>query len=203
MTVDRIEPLDKRRSKVFLDGSFAFVLYRGELGKYRIEEGEELTEEAFRRILEEVIFRRARERTLYLLKFSGRTEAELRRKLKEGWYPEEAIEQAIRFVKRYGYVDDLEYVRNYVETNGRRKSRAELCNKLREKGVDKAYIDQVLEEVNPDEESQIRKILEKRHYAGLETPKEEKQKHIAHLMRKGFKYEEIRRVMGEFQEMDF
>ena len=27
MTVDKIEPLDKRRSKVFIDGDFAFVLY--------------------------------------------------------------------------------------------------------------------------------------------------------------------------------
>ena len=31
MTVTKIEPLTKIKSKVYLDGSFAFVLYKGEM----------------------------------------------------------------------------------------------------------------------------------------------------------------------------
>ena len=53
MTVDRLEPLDRQRSKVFVDGDFAFVLYRGEIRKLHIEEGETLEGPVYRRIMEE------------------------------------------------------------------------------------------------------------------------------------------------------
>ena len=35
-TVTKIEDLDKKRSKVYLDEEFAFVLYKGELSQYHI-----------------------------------------------------------------------------------------------------------------------------------------------------------------------
>lgn len=202
MTADRIEPLDKRRCKVFLDGSFAFVLYRGELKKYEIEEGKLLTEEAVRRILDEVICPRARERALYLLQFSGRTEAELRRKLKSGWYPDEAVEKAVEFLRQYGYIDDIRYAANYVEACGGRKSRTEIQNKLREKGIDRSVIETVLKEAALDEGGQIRRILEKRRYKGDGSSREEKRKQASYLVRKGFAYDTVRRVMGEFEETD-
>ena len=39
MMVTAVIPVDKRKSKVFLEEGFAFVLYRGEVERYRIEEG--------------------------------------------------------------------------------------------------------------------------------------------------------------------
>ena len=74
MKVDKIEPIDRRRSKVFLDGEFAFALYSGELRHYRIEEGGELSCEQYETILREIVFKRARERAVYWLKCSARTE---------------------------------------------------------------------------------------------------------------------------------
>ena len=38
MTVTKIEPLSKTRYKVYLDGQFAFTLYKGELSRYHIAE---------------------------------------------------------------------------------------------------------------------------------------------------------------------
>ena len=81
MIVSGITPADKRRSKVFLDGSFAFVLYNGEIKRFHIEEGEELAQELYSQIMDEVLCRRARERMLHLLKSTSRTELEIRRKL--------------------------------------------------------------------------------------------------------------------------
>ena len=67
MRVTSIVPVDKRKSKVFLDEDFAFVLYGGELRRYGISEGGQVSEELYRRIVEEVLNKRARERSLYLL----------------------------------------------------------------------------------------------------------------------------------------
>ena len=38
MTVTKIEPVTKSKYKIYLDGQFAFVLYKGELSRYHIEE---------------------------------------------------------------------------------------------------------------------------------------------------------------------
>ena len=45
MIVTRTESLTKTKYKVDLDGQFAFVLYKGELSRYGVKEGAELTEE--------------------------------------------------------------------------------------------------------------------------------------------------------------
>ena len=74
MHVDKIEPLDRRRSRVFLDGDFAFALYNGEIRRYRLEEGQELEKALYEQILREIVCRRARERALFLLKDMDRTE---------------------------------------------------------------------------------------------------------------------------------
>ena len=104
MRIISVTPLDKRRSKVLTDEDFAFALYRGELRAYNIEEGSQLSSEAYREILEKILFKRAKERTLYLLRSRDRTELEIRRKLKDGHYPQEAIDYAVDFLKRYRWM---------------------------------------------------------------------------------------------------
>ena len=42
MTVTKIEPVTKTRYKVYVDGQFAFVLYKGELSRYHIAVDSEL-----------------------------------------------------------------------------------------------------------------------------------------------------------------
>ena len=66
MQIMAVTPFDKRRSKVLISEDFAFVLYNGEIRRYHIEEGTELTEERYRQILDEVLRKRARERAIYL-----------------------------------------------------------------------------------------------------------------------------------------
>ena len=95
MYIDKIEPLDKRRSRVYLDGAFAFALYNGEIRRYRLEEGCEIEEPLYEEILRETVCRRARERALYLLRDMDRTEHELRAKLKISGYPDPAIEEEL------------------------------------------------------------------------------------------------------------
>lgn len=192
MHVDRIEPLDRRRSKIFLDGEFAFALYNREIRRYRIEEGREMERPLYEEILREIVCRRARERALYLLRDMDRTEHELRARLKRGWYPEPAIEETMAFLKEYHYVDDLAYARSYVEARGGKKSRAQLMQSLWRKGIDRALAEELYEEIRPDTADQIQKLLRKKGYTGQELSWEEKEKLAAYLMRRGFSWEEAR-----------
>lgn len=197
MRVEAVVWLDKRKSRVLTDEGLTFALYRGELKKYDIQEGGELSLETYHRILKEVLFKRARERCLYLLKARDRTEQEIRRKLKEGWYPQEAIENAVEFLKEYRFVDDEKYCRGYIRVYGGKKSRKQLEFELRNKGISRETIAGFLEENPVDEESQILKYLRKKGYERDTTPPNEKAKIASALARKGFSFDEIYRVMGE------
>ncbi len=195
MRIISVTPLDKRRSKVLTDEDFAFALYRGELRAYNIEEGSQLSLEVYQEILEKILFKRAKERTLYLLRSRDRTELEIRRKLKDGHYPQEAIDYAVDFLKRYRFVDDENYGRNYISTYGDKKSRKQLEFELQNKGLDREEIDRLLEECQVSEEQQIAKFLKKKGYEKDITQPKERAKLAAALARKGFSYDAIYQVM--------
>lgn len=215
MQVLSVTPLDKRRSKVLVDEGFAFVLYNGELRKYQIEQDRELPDRVYREILEEILKKRARERALYLLKASDKTEAEIRRKLREGFYPQEAIDSTLSFLQEYHLVDDLDYARRYIRTYSSSRSRKRIRFELMQKGLDKQQIGQLLEEEEVSEDSQIEAFLRRKGYKGLvsreadegdedafctgccERNQKERGRLIMALSRKGFSYEAICRVMGQ------
>lgn len=193
MIVTEVIPLDKKRSKVFLDGDFAFVLYKGELKKYKIEPVSAVEEHVYQEIME-ALRKRARERAIHILKSGDRTEAELMKKLKNSGYPLEAVEAAISLLKSYGYINDEHYARRYLEIYGEKKSRRQLANDLQLKGIPKEYIRLLMEEVPVDEESQIRRFLEKKRLDPEQMEWKEKQKTMGSLYRKGFSQEAIQRA---------
>ena len=68
--------------------------------------------------------------------------------------------------------------------------------KLMEKGINKEIIDNALEEADIDESPMIIKLLEKKHYFEMDES-EKKQKIIASIMRKGYKYTKIKDVIKD------
>ena len=194
--VDKTEPLDSRRTVIWLDGEAAFALYNGEMRRFHIEEGAKLTEEVYETLMTEILPKRARERALYYLKSQARTEREVWSKLRQGMYPDSIIQETVLFLKRYHYIDDAEYARNYIETAGCRKSRREIEQRLRTKGIEREIIREIFAETAPPAEETLKRILKKRHYSA-DASEEETRKTIGYLMRRGFGYEEIRRAMVE------
>ena len=101
MKVTQIVEISKTRSKIYIEQEFAFVLYKGELRLYHVREGEELSEENYFKIMEEVLPKRAKLRAMNLLKDREYTTAQLRTKLRQGFYPENIIEEALSYVSSF------------------------------------------------------------------------------------------------------
>lgn len=197
MIVTSIAPVDKRKCKVFVDEGFAFVLYRGEIRRYGIEEGGDLTETAYRLIETEVLNKRARERCLYMLQNSDKTEGQIRKKLKDDGYPQPVIDRTVDLLAKYHYVDDQAYAMRYVESGGTRKSRRQMAYELRQKGVDGELVAQAISEAAPDEEDTIRRLVQKKVGDVQDLSREEMYRLYGYLGRKGYSFEAIRRVLGE------
>lgn len=208
MLVLTVEPIDKRRFKISCEGGFVFALYKGELGRYKIEEKKELSEADYLEILNEILFKRALQRVIYILKASDKSENEIRRKLELAYYPKEAIEHAVSAAKRYRYIDDANYCRKYVEASISRKSIRQISFELNQKGISKDIIQSALENVPDKERENIEKLLKKRGYMPEECSREDRQKHMAYLMRKGFLHDDIEHVLNNkdlnnFQQNNF
>ena len=88
MRVTEIAEVSRSRMRISTDEEFTFVLYRGELHRLHIRQGEEIEEDALRAIREEILPKRAKLRAMNLLKNRDYTVRQLRDKLKEGGYPQ-------------------------------------------------------------------------------------------------------------------
>ena len=146
--------------------------------------------------------KKAREKAVYYLQFSGKTEYELRKKLAEQEFSPASVDSAIEFVKHYRYLDDEDYARRFVERNRMKKSRKQMYFDLTQKGVAREILEVVFDDMEVDEEAQILALLEKKHYSGDEADRAEKQKISAYLARKGFSYESISSALIQFARKD-
>ena len=73
MLVTQIRPVTRQKYRIEAEGLPPFVLYKGEVSRYHIEKDKELSMETYREILEEVLIKRAKLRTLHLLEQGDRT----------------------------------------------------------------------------------------------------------------------------------
>lgn len=197
MRVTRLKAVTRIKYDVFIDDKFAFVLYKGELSKYQIEEGAIITETVIRDIKKDVILKRAKLRAMHLLNDMDRTEGQLRAKLKANHYTEDVIEEALAYVKSFGYINDLGYAKRFIESKKDKKSKKELYVLLGNKGLAQSVIEEAFEECyeTEDGKSAIKELMRKKGYSPEGATEKEKQKMYGYLMRKGFSYEDVRQVI--------
>ena len=204
MVVTNIEAASNAKYKVYIDGEYAFILYKKELSRYHIAAGQELGEDIYRKIRTEIIGKRARLRALHLLNDMGRTEEQLRRKLERDGYAEDVVEEAVSYVKSFGYVNDGNYARIFIDGRKNKKSKKEIFANLLQKGIDKEVIERAFEECYGEEDARnaIVQILKKKHYDPEKADKKETQRILGYLTRKGFGYEDIFRVSEKLDIYD-
>ncbi len=153
----------------------------------------EIEEKSEEELKDEV--RRAKLRALHLLTAMDRTEANLRVKL-EASYCEEAVETAVEYVKSFGYLDDERYVKTYIESKSRTKSRKQIEQELMfHKGISKEAVQRGFENAQvADITEVIHRYMQKKKIDPQNCDYEQKQKFFAYMMRKGFQIEELKMV---------
>ena len=191
MIITSLMPVTKQKTEVEIDGQFAFVLYRGELSRFKLREQEEIPASVYREITEEILPRRAKLRAMHLLTRRDYTEQEIRQRLRKGKYPEEVIEEAVSYVKSYHYVDDESYARRYVEQYRDKKGVRKIRMELSGRGISREVTDRVLEI--------IRELVRKKWPAEGRATEKDFQRMYGFLGRRGFGSEDILAVLRELQ----
>ena len=199
MIITEICPYGKMKSRVLTDEGLVFSVYRSELNKYGLEEGRELTEEVLEGVLYPLLKKRAVERVVRLLKEKDYTEAELMRKLRLTYCPEECARQAVQWALERHYVDDRRYAENYIRWHAEGKSRRRILLDLQEKGVPREVAEELLETTPPDEEAQILRELRKRRFDPEHADLKERKRTAAFLMRKGYSWAQIESALRAYE----
>lgn len=195
MLVEKIKDVSKTKSKIFLDTKETLTLYKSEIKNLKIKEGEDLNEETYARIMNEILPKRAISRCNYLLSKQEKTSGQIRESLFRSGYPTAIIEKTIEYLKEKGYINDRRYASNYVSYYKDKKGIEMIKVSLMKKGIKKEEIEEIieleLEGFENDQIKSIKRIVEKK-CKNIENPTyEEKNKIKASIIRKGYKMNEV------------
>ncbi len=201
MVVSSIVKLDKKKSKIVFDDESYLALYNGEIYRFGISEGKDIGKDTYSAIYN-ILKKRARERSLFLLKDSDKTIKQVRDKLKSGFYPKDIIDETIDFLCRYNYLDDKRYCKLYIKSRMSSKSIRQIKADLFTKGINQDIINSVLEqdeELEFDNDTLMTKLLQKKKYDPAIDDYSYKNKILSYLVRKGFDYNEAISAMNKFK----
>ena len=196
MLVTKLEPFGSR-VKIYINNDFAFVLYKGEISKYGLKEGQEIPSNTYSVIMNK-LFDRGKERALYMLDKSYKTKRYIMDKLKAGLYPEGIIDKVVAFLEEINLINDLRYAEMYIDYKRASKSKKQIVQDLYVKGVDKKLIDQAFEESDFSDKDSLKKYIEKRKNKYDLTDRKDIQKFYSYLVSKGYSYGDVKDALREY-----
>jgi len=173
-----------------------------------LKAGREIDQNALFELQKQSDLRRTRERALYLLGYKSHTKKELTDKLAKTSDEDTAAEIAGR-MEELGLVNDADYAERYARqlTNSKGYGMSRIRQQLYKKGIDRELIDDTLEQLaqTVDVDEKISELIERKYQRYLGT-KKGVDKTINALIRLGYRYDDIRRVLNTFdtpQEYDY
>lgn len=193
------EQKNKNRVNIFVDDSFFCGLEKETAIVFGLKTNREIDENELEKAINESEIKRAFEKSISLLERRMNTKFELTNKLKNKGFSENSINGAIEKLEEYHYIDDDLFARLFIEQN-HNYSKKMIFNKLMQKGINKEIIEKNLINVDDDLEFSTCLNLAKKL---LKTSKldsfNEKQKFMAKLVRRGFGFDTVKRVLGSLE----
>lgn len=199
MILTKLEEVGKRQVRVFFDEENYCLLYQKECWNLHLKEEMEMTKEIFQK-LNEMLLHRAKLKAMSLLKYCDRTRKELYDRLLRLEFPEFIVEEAIAYVESYGYINDEEYVRKYMEYKGSMKSRRQIRQELKQKGIKDSILEHVFDTYEYEEDNILRQQIEKRIRQKGPVTEANFQKYYGFFARRGFSSGEILRLLKEYKQ---
>jgi regulatory protein len=142
----------------------------------------------------------ARTIVLRRLTASARTRAQLAQSLTDKGIPDEVADSVLDRFTELGLIDDADYAATFADSRRTRSgwSRRAIAAKLRERGVDRELIDQVMATVGPDDEFASALALGRRQWAqGSDDTR--RRRLVAMLARRGYRHEIVSSVIAALE----
>lgn len=189
------------RVNIYIDDVFFVGVDKEIVYALRLQKGQEVDKEKLEHILDEEMYLQAKNKALTLLKFTDRTEKEMREKLKKKEYRDHIIHRVITFLKEYKFLNDKALAKTMVinksqyKKYGRNRIKQELYNK----GIEQSIIENTItQELDREKEYENALALA---YKKQKTIKDTDTRKVyekigRYLSYRGYDFEIIRRVLN-------
>ena len=191
----------KDRCNIYLDGEFFAGVSLETVMKFRLKAGAETDETQLKEILTAAENSEATEKALSYISKTVKTKRQVKEYLLKKGYSESACYHAIDKLKEYGYIDDCEYARRYIDSTGKTQGKRLLAYKLMAKGVKKEDIEAAYETAGKNSAENAAALAAKK-MKNKDVTKENVLKTYRYLISRGFSYEEAERAVEPFKNGD-
>lgn len=189
----------KERVNLFVDGEFFAGVSLETTLKLRLKVGDSVDEDRLNEILKETERTEALNKAAdYALK-TLKTKRQVKDYLLKKGYSEETVWQTVDKLKEYGYIDDKEYSKRFIESTSKTQGKRLIEYKLMMKGVKKEDIAAAYETAETDDNASARALCEK-YLRNKEKTRENVLKAYKYLIGKGFSYEQADYAVALFKE---
>ncbi len=189
---------NKKRVNVYLDGRFSFGIGLENLVKLNLKIEKEYSEKEIKEIIKKAEFQKTYDKLLRYSTLRPRSKREVETWFKKHKVHESLHEKLFNKLKRLELLDDTKFAKWWVEQRVafRPRGKRALMAELRQKGIDRYIIDEVLIETGINEKKMAKKLLEKRKFRWERLNKlEARKKKSDFLARKGFNWEIIKQLV--------
>ena len=201
-TITKISEQKRRenRRNVYLDGAFAFGVNLNVVAKFRLREGQSLTDDEVTEIERGEVRQECFDRAMRLLEGRLHSRSELKRKLARHEYGEAVIEGVLNDLQRLNYVDDARFAKSKAlsaaqhKHHGKRRAMMELLRSGVKGQIAKTALDEVYDATDPVAEARTLAEKQATRLKRLE-PAVARRRLAGMLQRRGFDYDAIKPVI--------
>lgn len=186
--------------RVILDNGAEILLDKDTVAENPLKKGDFIDKDKIDELSYDSEYRRAKSRALWYLDRMDYTEKSLYTKLVRAGFDKRASAQVLARLTELGVVDDMRYANRFAERCLEKNiSKRETMHKMLEKGVPYDMAKFVLSDMEADEDSQLKALIEGK-YAYKLTQDRGVEKVYAALVRKGFSYSAVKQALKNYVE---
>ncbi len=194
---------NKKRVNIHLDGKFGFGIDLENFVKLGLKVEQELPEREVEEIIKKAEFQKTYDKLVRFTTLRPRSEKEVNDWLRKYKVHKSIHKELFIRLKRLDLLDDRKFAQWWIEQRitFRPRGKRALSFELRQKGIDRDLINQILSEVKIDEQKIACQLLKKKKYKWEKLGKLKARKKMSEfLARKGFSWAVIKESIDVFNE---
>lgn len=184
-----IQEKNKKRCNLFIDGEFFCGISLETVLKNRLKVGLDVDKIQLETIVKENEKSEALNKAVELISKRLKTKREIKDYILGKGYSEETAWYCVDKLKEYGYIDDVDYSKRYIESVSKTQGKRLVEYKLMMKGVKKEDVASAYEGADIQSNENAFSLAEKR-LKNKELTKENLAKTYRYLIGRGFSYED-------------
>lgn len=199
-----VQKKNKNRCNIYIDNIFAFGVSNELIYKENLKVGMIIDEEKLKKIAYEENLINCKETALKIIERSYKTKKEMEKRLLEKGYNLEEINETLKFLERYNFINDESYTKAFIKNKTKTQGKQKIKYALKNKGVSEEIIEEELSNLDMEREKENANILALKKYNILIKRENDKykikEKIIRFLISRGYNYEVAKDAVKEMLE---